>query len=420
LTLSLAERERRRRKTAVQRRPWATLARPNQLPPPGDWRIWLFLAGRGTGKTRAGAEWVLAQVRSGARRIALVAPIASDARDVMVEGESGILAVAPPSERPNYEPSKRRLTFPNGAMATTYSADEPDRLRGPQHDAAWCDELAAWRYPETWDMLLLGLRLGKDPRAIVTTTPRPIAIIRGLLKDPTVAVTRGNTYENRANLAPAFFAQIVGRYEGTRIGRQEIHAELLEDVPGALWTRAELDSHRVTAFPDLQRIITAIDPSTTSGGDEAGIITAGAGVCDCKGKDALELHGFILSDSSLQTSPDGWARAAVTEYNRFHANLLVAEDNNGGEMVELTIRTIPGSPPVKRIHASHSKQARAEPVAALYEQGKIHHVGTFGALEDELCSWAPDSGQPSPNRLDAAVWAFTELGLSNSGPLFWE
>ena len=370
------------------------------------------------GKTRAGAEWVLTQVRTGARRIALVAPIAADARDVMVEGESGIMNIAPAHERPNYEPSKRRLTFPNGALATTYSADEPDRLRGPQHDAAWADELAAWRYPETWDMLLLGLRLGRDPRAVVTTTPRPIALIRNLLKNESVAMTHGNTYENRANLAPAFFEQIVGRYEGTRLGRQEIHAELLEDMPGALWTRAELDIHRRTAIPELSRIVTAIDPSATSGGDEAGIVTAGTGICACK--DVPELHGFVLSDASLRASPDAWARAAVSEYNKFHSNLLVAEDNNGGEMVELTVKTIPDAPYVKRIHASRSKQARAEPVAALYEQGKIHHVGAFGALEDELCSWTPNSGQASPNRLDALVWAFTELELSGGGPLFWE
>jgi phage terminase large subunit-like protein len=260
---------------------WLAWARPEQLPPAGDWRCWLFLAGRGAGKTRSGAEWTCAQVAAGRRRFALVAPTAADARDVLVEGESGILAVSSAvKKRPRYEPSKRRLTWPNGAIATTYSADEPERLRGPQHDAAWCDELAAWRYPEAWDMLMFGLRLGADPRAMVTTTPRPTRLIRELLADPTVVLSRCSTYDNAAYLAPAFLAQIVKKYEGTRLGRQELDAELLDDVPGALWTRAMIEACRAPFgfhLPELTRVVVAIDPAVTTGEDanETGIVVAG-------------------------------------------------------------------------------------------------------------------------------------------------
>jgi phage terminase large subunit-like protein len=254
------------------------IGRANQLPPDGDWRVWLLLAGRGFGKTRTGAELIRARAMAlAARRLALVAPTAGDARDIMVEGESGILAISPPWERPRYEPSKRRLTWPNGAIATLFSADEPERLRGPQHDAAWCDELASWRYPEAWDMLMLGLRLGADPRVVVTTTPQPTKLIRDLIADPTVVVTRGTTHENRANLAPVFLGQIVRRYQGTRLGRQELEAEILEDVPGALWNRGMIEATRASRAPALIRVVVAIDPavSSTAGADETGIIVAG-------------------------------------------------------------------------------------------------------------------------------------------------
>lgn len=257
---------------------WGFWARPNQVPPAGEWRVWLVLAGRGFGKTRTGAELIRARVAARTvRRIALVAPTASDVRDVMVEGESGILAVSPPWQRPRYEPSKRRLTWRNGAIATLFSADEPERLRGPQHDAAWCDELASWRHPEAWDMLMFGLRLGTDPRVVVTTTPRSTPLLRSLVIDPSVAVTRGTTYENRANLAPAFFGQIIRKYQGTRIGRQELEAELLEDVPGALWNRGMLEGLRAGAAPPLSRVVVGIDPavSSTDRADETGIIVAG-------------------------------------------------------------------------------------------------------------------------------------------------
>jgi phage terminase large subunit-like protein len=246
------------------RREWRIVGRPNQQPPVTDWRTWLVLAGRGFGKTRTGAEWVRAQVeRNGRQRVAIVGATAADARDVMVEGESGILAVAPPGNRPEYEPSKRRLKWPNGAMATTYSADEPDRLRGPQHDAAWCDELAAWRYPEAWDMLQLGLRLGTDPRAVVTTTPKPTRILRDLIAAPGTVVTTGSTFDNASNLPEAFLAQIRRQYEGTRMGRQELYAELLEDTPGALWTRAMIDDHRVRHAPAFRRVVVAVDPAVS-------------------------------------------------------------------------------------------------------------------------------------------------------------
>ena len=306
---------------------WRYRARPEQLPPGGSWRVWLLLAGRGFGKTRCGAEWVRAEVKAGRRRIALVAPTAADARDVMVEGESGILAISPDHERPLYEPSKRRLTWRNGAVATTFSADEPERLRGPQHDAAWCDELGAWRYPEAWDMLMFGMRLGADPRTVVTTTPRPAKLIRDLVRDPTCVVTRGSSYENRANLAGAFLQQIIKKYEGTRLGRQELNAELLDDVPGALWSRALIEAARPPmgfVMPDLVRVVVAIDPAASSGedADETGIIVAG------KDKDS---RGYLLADLSGHHTPIEWARIAVAAYKSHGADRIVAEVNNGGE-----------------------------------------------------------------------------------------
>src|SRR5580693_3450873 len=292
---------------------WRYRARPEQLPPDGSWRIWLLMAGRGFGKTRCGAEWVRAQVKAGRRRIALVGPTAADARNVMVEGESGILAISPDPERPLYEPSKRRLTWPNGAVATTYSADEPERLRGPQHDAAWCDELGAWRYPEAWDMLMFGMRLGADPRTVVTTTPRPAKLIRDLGRDPICVVTRGSSYENRGNLAPAFFEQIIRKYEGTRLGRQELDAELLEDTPGALWSHGSIEASRLRSAPEMTRVVVAIDPAVTSGeeADETGIVVAG------KDKNG---HGYVLADISGRYPPTEWARRAITAYATHRAD----------------------------------------------------------------------------------------------------
>lgn len=366
--------------------------------------MWLIQAGRGWGKTRTGAEWVREQVESGKRRIALIGPTAADCRDVMVEGDSGILSVCA-GNRPLYEPSKRRVTWPNGAIATTYSADEPDRLRGPQHDAGWCDEPAAWKYPtDCWDMMMFGLRLGDNPRVVATTTPRPIQLIRDLIKQPTTIVTRGRTADNAANLAPQFLEQIVGKYEGTRLGRQELEGELLDDVPGALWQRAQLDALRVDAAPDLVRIVVAIDPAMTSGekADETGMIAAGTGV---------DGHAYVLKDLSCRLSPDAWARRAVNAYVELKADRIVAEVNNGGDLVGQVIHTIDPNASYKAVHASRGKRVRAEPVSALYEQGKVHHVGAFPLLEDQQCTFVPDDFDGSPDRVDALVWALTELML---------
>jgi phage terminase large subunit-like protein len=389
---------------------WPAVARPNQLPPLGDWwQIWLLLAGRGFGKTRTLAEWVCDQAASGqASRIALVAATAADARDVLVEGESGILAVAPPGCRPIYEPSKRRLTWPNGAIATTFSAEEPDRLRGPQHDAAVCDELASWSHPETWDMLQFGLRLGRKPRCLIATTPRPTKLLRELLarEGHDVVVTRGSSYDNKANLAPTFFAQIVKKYEGTRLGRQELNAELLEDTPGALWSHAIIDAARMTAAPLLQRIVVAIDPAVTSGedADETGIVVVG--------KDANG-HGYVLQDLSGKYSPTEWARIAVAAYQTHRADRIVAERNNGGNMVDATIRMIDPNVALSTVWASKGKVTRAEPVSALYEQGRMHHIGPFPQLEDQMANFTTDFDRAaagySPDRVDSLVWACTEL-----------
>jgi predicted phage terminase large subunit-like protein len=372
------------------------------------------LAGRGFGKTRSGAEWVRAQVGAGtAKRIALVAPTAADARDVMIEGESGLLAIAPSDDRPLYEPSKRRLSWPNGAVATLFSADEPERLRGPQFDAAWCDELAAWRYPAAWDNLMMCLRLGEHPRVVVTTTPKPVRLVRALLKSPDCVVTRGTTRENARHLAPSFLAAIVKQYEGTRLGRQELEAELLEDVPGALWTRDAIERARVATAPVLRRVVVAIDPAASSGesADETGIVVAGLGE---------DGHGYVLDDLSGRYRPHEWAARAIGAFRKHAADRIVAETNNGGEMVEATLRTVDGNVPYKPVHASRGKIARAEPVAALYEQDRVHHIGAFPSLEDQMCTFVAGvaAGQSSPDRVDALVWALSELMVARGSGLF--
>ena len=344
--------------------------------------------------------------------MALVAPTGADVRDVMVEGESGIMATSPPWFTPTYQPSIRRLTWPNGAIATTYSADEPERLRGPQHDGAWADELAAWRYPEAWDQLMFGLRLGADPRCVVTTTPKPTPLIKDLrARDGgAVHITRGSTYDNVANLAPQFIDDIIAKYEGTRLGLQELYAEVLDDSDNALWRREWFDVTRKAEAPELERIVVAIDPaaSKTMESDETGIVVSARGA---------DGRGYVLADRSGRYSPDGWAREAIRAYLEFHANVIVAERNNGGEMVEHTIRTAAqqmrdqtgGTVPVKTVWASQGKMARAEPVAALYEQGRVSHVGMLTQLESQCCTWEPSSGDRSPDRLDALVWGLSEL-----------
>jgi phage terminase large subunit-like protein len=384
---------------------WQFWARPSQLAPSGDWFTWLIRAGRGFGKTRTGAEWVINRVKNGYKRIALVGQTKADVRDTMVElGESAILNCSPPWLTPKYEPSKRRLTWQNGAVAIIYSGDEPDQLRGPQHDCAWVDELAKFRYSqETWDNLEFGLRLGSNPQVVVTTTPRPIPIIKQIIADPATVETRGSSYENIHNLAPAFLERVLSRYEGTRLGRQELYAELLDDVPGALWTRNLIEQNRVTEHPPLARIVVGVDPPASTTG-ECGIVVAGRGV---DGK------GYVLDDLSISGSPDTWARQVVTGYHKYRADRIAAEVNNGGDMVVKTIKTVDDNVPVTKLWASRGKHTRAEPVAALYEQNRVHHLGMFAELEDEYCSWVPGEGE-SPNHLDAAVWALTQVMLQTN------
>lgn len=351
-----------------------------------------------------------------ARRISLVAATAADARDVMAEGESGVLAVCPPWNRPDYEPSKRRITWKNGAVATLFSADEPARLRGPQADAAWADELAFWRYPEAWDNLLLGLRLGEDPRCVVTTTPRPVTLIKDLIKRDSTHLLRSTTFDNAANLATEFIADVLERYEGTRLGRQELYAELLTDTEGALWTRDVIEDYRVTEAPPLKRIVVAVDPAASSGehSNHTGIVVAGISASPNGGSNGGE-HCYVLEDATVKASPAQWASRAVECFERYKADRIVAESNQGGEMVRHTIATVNPRATVKLVHATRGKFTRAEPVAALYEQGKVHHVGGFAKLEDQLCTWTID--EPSPDRLDALVWAVSELMLNRPNEL---
>jgi len=388
---------------------WELWARSDQLPPPGEWRVWLLRSGRGAGKTRTGAEWVRAHVEARTyRRIAIVGRTWADVRDVMVEGESGILAVSKPWFYPDYQPSRRLLVWPNGVIAKLYSANEPDLLRGPQHDAAWCDELASWRAPETWDNLMMGLRLGTDPRCVVTTTPRPTKLICSLIAKETTVETRASTYANRANLAAAFFDDIVSSYEGTRLGRQEIYGELLEDVPGALWSHARIDEARLSEAPrNLTCVVVAVDPAVSSGenSDETGICVVALGE---------DKHGYVLADRSGRFSPHRWGELVTKLYHEYEANYVVAEGNNGGDVVKDLLQAIDSGVPVRMVHASRGKFVRAEPISSLYEQGRVHHVGSFPELEDQMASFTPDldrTTQGSPDRVDALVWGLSEVML---------
>lgn len=387
---------------------WRKIARPEQLAPEGDWLTWGYIAGRGAGKTRSASEWVHEKaMQNPGVRIALVGRTPADVRDVMIEGESGIVAVAG-ADAPIYQSTKRRLTWANGSTAHAYSAEVPAQLRGPQHHFAWCDEPASWTdapkgdaLDTAWNNLMLGLRLGQSPRCVATTTPKPNALIRMLLDRRSTVITRGSTYDNLGNLAPSFREEVLATYEGTRIGRQELLGELLDDVEGALWNIGLLDEDRVTTPPEMQRIVVAIDPSGGSGpnNDEQGIIVAGLGV---------DGELYVIADRSCSLSPHGWASRAVGAFREFAADRIVAEKNYGGDMVESTIRQVDKNVPVKVITASRGKVQRAEPVAALYEQHQVHHVGTMPKLEDQLTTWTPQDGT-SPDRLDALVWAVTEL-----------
>jgi phage terminase large subunit-like protein len=385
---------------------WRSQARPEQLPPSGDWSTWLILAGRGFGKTRTGAETIRAWAEAGlVSHIALVASTAAAARDVMIEGPAGLLSIASNALRPTFEPSKRRVTWPNGVIATLFASEEPDQLRGPQHGLAWLDELASFKnLQSTWDNLQMGMRIGKRPRRIITTTPRPLKLLRELIENPSTVTTRGSTYDNRANLSEEFFSDTIRKYEGTRLGRQELMAEILDDVVGALWTRDLLEKTRVTVAPPLQRIVVAIDPSVSAGegADECGLIVAGLGV---------DGQGYVLHDASAVVSPHEWATKAVGLYKHWNADRIVAEANNGGALVEMTIRAIDRNVAYKAVHASRGKVVRAEPIAALFEQGRAHLVGGFPKLEDELCTFSGGSSD-SPDRLDALVWALSELQLN--------
>jgi phage terminase large subunit-like protein len=387
------------------------LAREDQIAPDGDWDIWLVMSGRGFGKTRTGAEWVKGEVAAGrAGRIALIAETAADGRDVMAEGESGILAVYPKKEdRPLYEPSKRRITWQNGAVATIYNATEPDQLRGPQHDLAWSDELAKWKYArETWDQLQFGLRLGEKPRQLVTTTPRPIELIKALVSgsEGKVHITRGRTMDNRINLAASFLEKIEAKYAGTRLGRQELNGEILGDIPNALWTLANIDTARIKEHPaTMRRIYVAIDPaiSNTEQSDEHGIIVVGQ---SADGKD-----GYVLEDASLKGSPLDWAKRALSVHDRWQADGIAVEVNQGGDMVAQTIRSVRAGVKIVEVRATRGKHVRAEPIAALYEQGRIHHVGAFIDLETQMTQMTTFGfeGDGSPDRVDALVWGLSVL-----------
>ena len=405
---------------------WPMVARPEQVAPPGDWRVWLVMAGRGFGKTRSGAEWVrLTAEADPAARIALIGASLGEARSVMVEGESGVIACCPPHRAPRYEPSLRRLTWDNGAQAILYSAGEPEALRGPQHSHAWCDEIGKWSFSgghasRAWDNLLLGLRLGENPRIVATTTPRAVPLLRRLLDSEEigeVVVTRGRTVDNVRNLPKRFVADIRREFAGTLLGRQELDGELIADQPGALWTRSLLERCReAAATSPPRRVVVAVDPPASAEGDACGIVVAA--LCD----DGL---ARLLADASVEkASPERWAQAVAGAAKAWGADRVIAEANQGGAMVESVLRAAELALPVRLVHATRGKSARAEPVAALYEAGRVRHAGMFAALEDQLCGIMAGGEYRgpgrSPDRADAAVWALTELMLGRRGePRVW-
>jgi phage terminase large subunit-like protein len=411
---------------------WKFWARPEQLPPAGDWTTWAVFAGRGTGKTRMAAEFVRDEIESGRSKYPIfIGADAEDVRKVMVTGESGMLSICPPWFTPTYEPSVKQLTFPNGVVAHLFGAHEPDKLRGPQSDLIWADEIAKWQYPtEAYDNAVFGNRLGNHPRRVVTSTPRPITLVRLLMgrdssqkgAEPDTSVVLNPamaTYDNFANLAPSFIKELLKKYQGTRLGRQELMGELLLDIPGALWTldmieKDRVQPHQAPTADDIKRIVVAIDPAVTSGetSNETGIIAACVTWND---------HYYVLADDSGRwkaTGDDGWAARAVNRLRMLGGDRIIGEVNNGGDLVEATIRIYDQNVPYKAVHASRGKRKRGEPIASLYEQHRVHHVGTFSNLEDQQITWVPGGGDESPDRSDALIWALTELaGEDNMGML---
>ena len=393
-------------------------ALPHQLPPEGEWFTWVIMGGRGAGKTRAGAEWVRSIVEGikpmdfgGARRVALVGETVDQVREIMIFGDSGIIACSPPDRRPEWEASRRRLVWPNGATAQVFSAHDPESLRGPQFDAAWADELAKWKKAEeTWTMLQFGMRLGERPRQCVTTTPRRTPVLKQILENPSTVLTHAATQANRANLAESFLREVQARYAGTRMGRQELEGILLEDAEGALWTTSMLEGLRSGEPGKLSRIVVAVDPPVSGhgGSDECGIVVAGV---NAEGQ-PKDWQAFVLEDASVSaSSPTVWAEAAIAAMRRHDADRLVAEVNQGGELVETVIRQIDPMVPYRGVHASRGKIARAEPIAALYEQGRVKHLRGLGSLEDQMCLMTSNGfqGKGSPDRVDALVWALHDL-----------
>lgn len=399
---------------------WQVWARADQLPPialesGAAWRTWLILGGRGAGKTRAGAEWIRAVAQRGgdsAPRIALVGETLSEVRRVMIEGVSGLLAIHGADDRPVFEPSKRRLIWPGGAIAEMFSAEDAQGLRGPQFAAAWCDEIAKWRAPEAvWDMLQFGLRLGEWPQVVVTTTPRPVPFLKKLLEDETTVVTRVATHDNAANLAPTFIAEMTRRYAGSALGRQELLGELIDGCTGSLWRRDWIETGRVERAAELRSIVVAVDPPVTATGasDACGIVVAGLGD---------DARAYVLADRTIQgREPAAWARAAVAAYRDYRADRIVAEINQGGDLVIAVLKQIDATVPVRKVRATRGKWIRAEPVAALYAEGRVAHVGTLTALEDQMAAFGADglAGGRSPDRVDALVWALTDLMLTEAG-----
>jgi phage terminase large subunit-like protein len=391
---------------------WPSQARENQRLPDGDWLYWLILAGRGFGKTRTVSETVRQWIKDGFNYVNLIGATADDVRTVSIEGPAGVLACCPSSERPEYLKRSNELRWKNGATSLLFSAEEPDRLRGKQHMKLAADEIAAWREPDAWDQALLGLRLGRKPQAVIATTPRPTKIIRELVANPRTRMTSGSTYDNRANLSEAFVSQIIHKYEGTRLGRPEFNADILDDVIGALWNRNLIEQTRRLVSPPMTRIVVSIDPSVSNGegANECGLIVSGLGT---------DNHGYVLADESGVMSSIEWSRRAVQLYKTWSANRIVAEANQGGALIENTIRAVDANVAFKAVHASRGKITRAEPIAALFEQGRAHLVGAFPMLEDQLCTYSAGSSD-SPDRLDAMVWALSELALNAQKPqLVW-